>query len=350
VPALIRAIPRTHVDDRGDFGLWVRDPELLSFMQQHDIAPEAGGDVFAFGRPYREIAGALHALTGQRFNDDEAGCVGLAGSPKQRWLQLRLLHENAERWAVWWKLNRRHFTDDPSYSKVDLSPLPDPPKEAEVAADQPFPTGVRVQASRGLANDIVGPPQPVEYYRTFKDLDTGVEIRWPGNLPEVSKAKGDEIAAFAAREGYDLRGTEYTDPGSGRSNYAIQGLGLRAWQIDNIQFHTIEQELRSGHPPKLDRPARDLLMDFDPKTGTYRPENKATFLFVTREGTTGVLQVTGLVTELFRPDDVGKPARFEPPDPAENPGKPARLKSISGFYRGVQFSYKFLYTEENGSQ
>jgi hypothetical protein len=230
---------------------------------------------------------------------------------------------------------------------VGLALLPEAPKAAEVAADQPFPTGNQVLASGGLANDIVGPPQPVEYYRTFKDLDTGVEIKWPEGLPDVSKVKGDEIEAFAAREGYDLRGTEYTPSGSGRAYYAIQGLGLRAWQIDNIRYHTIEQELRGGLPPRLDRPAGDLLMDFDPKTGIYHPENKATFLFVTREGTTGVLQVTALVTELFGPDDIGKPAFPGPPDPPEDPGKPAQLKSVHGFYRGVQFSYRFLYTDGN---
>jgi len=70
VPALIRAIPRTLVDDRGDFGLHVDDPELLAFMQRHDVDPREGGQVFAFGRPYREIAGALHALTGQRSERD----------------------------------------------------------------------------------------------------------------------------------------------------------------------------------------------------------------------------------------------------------------------------------------
>jgi hypothetical protein len=352
VPALIRAIPRTLVDDRGDFGLWVLNPRLLAFMQQHDLRPEAGGWVFAFGRPYREIAGTLHALTGQRFNEDEVNCVGLAGSPKQRWLQHRVVHENATRWAVWWKKNWRRFTDDPEYAKISVPPLPDPPKVATLPADQPFPTGNSVRATVTTAGNVLGPRQPVEYYRTFKDLDTLVEIPWPEALPDPSKVKDDEIAAFAVREGYELRGTEYTAPGSGRSYYAIQAFGLRAWQVDNIRFDTIEQDLRGGNPPKLDRPARDLLMDFDPKTGIYHPENKATFLFVTREGTTGVLQLSGLVTELYRPDDVGKPARREDmrPDPPEEPGKPARLKSIRGFCRGVQYSWKVLYTEENEAQ
>jgi hypothetical protein len=346
VPGLIRAIPRTLVDDRGDFGLWVRDPELLAFMQKHDLSPEAGGDVFAFGRPYREIASALHVLTGQQFNEADLGYVGLVGSAKQRWLQRRVLHENAARWAVWWKKNWRRFTDDPDYGKISVAPLPEVPKVAEMPADQPFPTGDLVRATVTVAGNLLGPPQPGEYYRTFKDLDSGVEIRWPEDLPDATKVKGEEIAAFAARDGYDLRGTEYTAPGSGRPYFAIQSLGLRAWQIDNIRFDTIEADLRGGKPPKLDRPARDLLMDVDPKTGVYHPENKATFLFVTRDGTTGVLQVTGHVTELFRPDDLGKPARREDmrPDPPEEAGKPARLKSIRGFFRGVQYSCRFVYS------
>ncbi len=348
VPGLIRAIPRTLIDDRGDFGLWVRDAELLAFMQKHDISPEPAMPVFAFGRPFREIAGALHSLTGQRFNEADVGYVGLVGSPKQRWLQRRVLHENATRWAVWWKKNWRRFTDDPDYAKVSVAPLPEVPKVAEMPADQPFPTGNLVRATTTSANNLLGPPQTGEYYRTFKDLDSGVEIRWPEDLPDASKAKGDEIAAFAAREGYDLRGTEHTAPESGRSYYAIQGLGIRAWQIDNIRFDTIEQDLKGGKPPKLDRPARDLLIDVDRKTGVYHPENKATFLFVTRDGTTGVLQVTGLVTDLFRPDDLGKPARREDmrPEPPEGPGKPAQLKSIRGFFRGVQYSCKFIYSEQ----
>ena len=159
--------------------------------------------------------------------------------------------------------------------------------------------------------------------------------RGPRSFPTCRRSRATTIAAFAAREGLDLRGTEYTPPGSGRSYYAIQGLGLRAWQIDNSRYFTIEQELRAGKPPKLDRPAGDLLMDFDPKTGVYHPENKATFLFVTREGTTGVLQLNGLVTGLPGPDEVRM--RFRPPDPPEDPGKPAQLKSVHGAYRGVQF-------------
>ncbi len=346
MPALIRAIPRTLVENHGDFGLAVFNPALLAFMQQHDTNPGMEAWVFSFGTPYHEVTGALHALTGQRFNEELELHLALQGSPRQRWLKLRLTHGLAAQWALWWKKNWRRFTDDPAYGKISLPPLPDAPRVAAAPADQPFPTGNRVQVASGPINEIVGPPPPfLVYYRTFMDLDTGRQTTWPQELPDSLKVQADEVAAFAAREGLDLRGIEYTPPGSSRSYYAIQGLGLRAWQIDNSRYWTIEEDLRAGRPPKLDRPAGDMLVDVDPRTGTLHPENKATFLFVTREGTTGALQLNGLVTGLPGPEDARM--RFRPPDPPEEPGKPARLPSVHGAYRGVQFTYKFFYTEED---
>ena len=168
---------------------------------------------------------ALHRLTGQQFHEDELHFVDREGSPKQRWLQRWVMHDLAARWAVWWKQNWRRFTDDPAYGKLSLPPLPKAPRVAEVSADQPFPTGNRVQAAGGLANAIVGPPQALDYYRTFKDLDTGGEGPWPKELADVAKVKDEEVAAFAAREGYDLRGTEYTDPESGRVLLRHPGAG-----------------------------------------------------------------------------------------------------------------------------
>jgi hypothetical protein len=331
VPALIRAIPRTLVKAGSDYGLTINDAELLAFLQRHDLTRGEGGRLFTFGMPFREITGALHALTGQRFNEAQLNFINLSGGPAQRRLQLELFRRLAERWAGWWEENRRRFTNDPAYSRVNLPPLPEAPRRAATTSP-PFPNGEKVRASTGWAGVIVGPPQPPDSYRSFKDLDTGRESRWPAGLPAPEQAKPKDIAAWAAQEGYDLRGIEYRPPGSDRSCYALQGLGIRAWQVDNGRYATIEDELRRGRPPELGRPADELLMDFDAPAGTYRPENQATFLFVTREGATGVLQVTGLVTELFGAGDIGQPVR---------PG------GRRGFSRGVEFQYKLLYEEEN---
>ncbi|WP_406698880.1 M56 family metallopeptidase [Singulisphaera sp. Ch08] len=328
VSALIRAIPRTLLEPVSDFGLTLDDAELLAFMQRHDLDPGDTGQDFIFGRPFREITGALHTITGQKFNEDELNFVTLAGGSPQRRIQRQHFQQLAERWAMWWIKNRRRFMDDPAYDTVKLSNLLEPPGRDVVAA-QPFPTGAKVRAGSGT-NMNIGPPQTVRDARTFMDLDAGRSIKWPDELPAPEKAKPDDVAIWAAREGYDLRGIEYRPPGSDKSYYALQGFNLHLWQIDNRRYNTIEGELRGDRAPELGRPAGDLLMDFDPQTGTYHPENEATFLFVTRDGATGVLQVINLITDLIVPSDIGQPIP---------------IQRTRGSYRGVQFQYKLLYEE-----
>ncbi len=78
VPALIRAIPRTLMPPASDFGLPMDDPELLAFLRKHDLDEDDKLDGFGIGRAYREITGALHAITGQRFNEDELNSIFLS--------------------------------------------------------------------------------------------------------------------------------------------------------------------------------------------------------------------------------------------------------------------------------
>ena len=85
-----------------------------------------------------------------------------------------------------------------------------------------------------------------------------------------------------------------------------------------------------------------------PQDGSPSSREQATFLFVTREGTTGTLELNGLVTDF--PVRTRSECRLRPPDPPEQPGKPAPLPSVHGAYRGVQFTFKFLYTEEDGAR
>ncbi len=329
VPALIRAIPRTLVPSGSDYGLKMNNANLLAFLQKHDLDKGDGGPLFSFGMPFREITGALRSLTGRRFDEDELNFVSLEGGAAQRRLKLGLFQRLAAQWAGWWEGDWRRFTDDPAYSRVNLPPPPPEMPEAVPSPVQPFPTGSKVKATNGWAGAIVGPPQALDYYRTFNDLDTGRDLKWPDALGRPEAVKDDSVADWASRKGYDLQGVEFRPPGSDRSYYAIRGLGLRAWQIDDKLYGAIEGQLAAGRVPALDRPVVDLLMDFDPATKTYRPENKATFLFVTREGATGALQVDGQVTRLH-----GDRAATDP-------------EGLRGFYRGVQFGYKLLFDESD---
>jgi len=304
----------------------VEDRELKAFLQKHDLDPAAGGVHVGLGMPFREITGALKSLTGHRVNEDELNFVTLMGGPEQRLAQRRIFQRLAERWAVWWLKNRRKFTDDPAYFLVNLPQLPDLGPAGP--ADRQFPTGDAVKVTGNWANVILGPPQPQPYYRTFGDLDSGLGSKWSEELPPPEKATASDVSTYAKREGYDLRGIEYRPRDGSPPFYALECLELKAWQIENHRFGTVVEELKKGQQPELNRPAGELLVDRDPATGVYRPENEATFLFITREGATGVLQVTSQITDLFRPEDFGQPVA----------GKTNR-----GFYRGVQYQFHLFY-------
>ena len=83
VPALIRALPKTLLPSRSDFGVEVEDPELVRFAQQHDQTGKVRGlrDYVNYGRAFREVTSALHRLTGKDFGEMELNWVHLAESP-----------------------------------------------------------------------------------------------------------------------------------------------------------------------------------------------------------------------------------------------------------------------------
>ena len=70
-----------------DYGLIVPDGALTEFMQKHDLREgQQGGQYFDFGRPVREIFGALHKLTGQNFDDSELFGLHRSDDPRRQWL------------------------------------------------------------------------------------------------------------------------------------------------------------------------------------------------------------------------------------------------------------------------
>lgn len=112
-PALIRAIPKTLVPPSSDYGLIVADAALAAFMRKHDLREgQQRGQYFDFGRPVRELFGALDKLTGQDFDDSELFGLHRSVDPRRSWYQRRLLTRQAERWQTWWEAHWREFTDD----------------------------------------------------------------------------------------------------------------------------------------------------------------------------------------------------------------------------------------------
>jgi beta-lactamase regulating signal transducer with metallopeptidase domain len=166
VPALIRAIPRTLFGHLGDYGLTLDDADLLAFMQRHDLDPGDTGQDFTFGRPFREITGALHTITGQKFNEDELNFVRLEGGSPQRRIQRQHFQQLAERWATWWIKNRRRFTDDPAYARDG--------NEDATSLQRGGNNDVR----KGCAKPVCSGPDPsVNYWLTFRGRPSGRTVR-----------------------------------------------------------------------------------------------------------------------------------------------------------------------------
>jgi hypothetical protein len=332
VPALIRTLPKTLKKPGSDMGCGAEDAELLAFLQKHDLNKDDRDGMYGFGRPVREIGGALDKLTGVNQRQEEIYHVFLGGSPRQQQLQQKLFRDCAQRWATWWEANWKDHVSDEKYAVVNLPRNDDPPTTVF-----PHGPGVRI-TGRSSGHTAEADTDPNPRYEVFLDLDTGRMLGMPKQLRDLKDDphRLDKIQAWAAREGYDLMGTQYQPAGSDKTFYAIRNLGMTAWEIDARRWETIEGELKQAEPPKLDKPAGGLLLRYDDEAGEYNPIATAVFLFVTREGAAGVLFVG--VEVLDTNVKVGERVMG---DQALNP---------VGFVKGRRFSIKIVEPVEEGKR
>ena len=324
VPALIRALPKTLRKPGSDMGCRADDAELFAFMRKHDLDKEDRGEHYSFGRPVREIGGALQTLTGVKHGEEEIYGVFLQGGPHQQRMQRDLYRRCTERWATWWEENWQAHVADKKYAQVGLP-------NNDLGAAQIFPQGPTVKIGGGSSGHTAEPDSdPKAKYEVFYDLDTGRRSRFPKELESLKDDphRLDKIQAWAAREGFDLMGTHFYATGRKEPHYAIRSLGLTAWEIDAERYKTIDEEITRPEPLKIGSPAAGLLLHYDEERRELNPAIPAAFLFVTREGTYGVLLVG--VEVLDTNVKVGMTASGEQ---AFNP---------VGFYKGRRFSVKIV--------
>lgn len=315
VPALIRAIPRTLVLPSSDYGLKVGDQELTAFMQAHDLSGASGGPYFDFRRPEPEILGALHRLTGQNLDDGQLGMF-LSEDPRRQVLQRRIYARQARRWQTWWEQNWRTFTDDAAYEKVHL----------DVADDEPMPPAARAPGKnarlRGEIHRIVLSPanEPGPHVSHFYDLDTGRQPLWPAELPRDDTARDAKpLEDWAARSGADLMCVTHR-AADGTETYVLRALGMKVREITPRDVRNLESSLAAGTLPE-GRPVGERLIHVDPASGQPVPDANAAFLFVTREGNFGLIEITDRVTRAANLNGLAG----DPPAGA-------------GFHRGVRFN------------
>ncbi|HUS34692.1 MAG TPA: carboxypeptidase-like regulatory domain-containing protein, partial [Verrucomicrobiae bacterium] len=339
IPALIRTIQKTLRPSGSDCGINVTDVEVLRFMQGNDVSTVEGYAKdrvagFDMARPVREVAASLHKLTRTNLNEAEIFQTFLEGGEPQRAAQRMAYYRVANNWANWWKENAGRFVQDASTNDVELS-IAMPPTSKAQSSNQGFLTGPNIKLTGGTSGAVL---RPVEYGTNCAlQLTVGRRINLPSELLKTATASLRAVEDWAMSAGADLAGGQYSDGDSTKAYFALQGIGMQAWEVSNESWGEIEKILERGAFPTLGRRAGDWLMKYDEVQNHYRPEKKATFVFITRDGLQGILRVTAQVTESSAPRTG---LLYIPPDES---GEDQR--TTSGFESGVQFDYRFFYAE-----
>lgn len=327
VPALIRALPKTLLPPGSDMGLVAEDVELVAFAQKYDLDKEHRGKEYGFGRPVREICGALKALTGQDLGEDDLVHVMLEGSPsqqQQQQLRRRLYRRVTEQWAEWWNQNGRGLVGDERFTAVRLPPAADAEDIPPPSPDSRLKTDVG-GGHRGWFLESVESPK-AEF--VFYDFDIGRVGRLPPKWRNVERdeiaKRQEEIAFWAIREGYDLMGTEYEAKG-GQKVFALRSLGMHTWELAAERWKTTFEDVTLKQLQEQGRPAGKFLFHQTGEGDEIAPRERATFLFVTRHGTPGILFVG---VEIL--DDTLKPGGVIMGDTELDP---------VGFRKGRRFAY-----------
>ena len=320
IPGLIRAIPKSLFPGCSDYGLLVEDPELSAFMKEHDNDRNRRGRHFSLGRPVREVFSALHELSGKDFDDNELYSIHLREHPREQFLQRSLFQRKAKKWQAWWNKNWTRYVDDVNYGSFELEKLPPFDPANQIPFSGRFVKGST--AGEGTAEMTLSPIG--EPGTKFLDLDTGFRPKLDIAIPNTSDRQA-QLSEWTAGNGADLMCEEIITK-DGTVSYVLRGFGLRLWRIKQRDVENLEKRLRTGNA-ELSPFEGDLLTAVDPVTKKPLPNQNASFVFETRQGGLGVIQITDRITKVQ--DLTGQPAGFGP-------------KGV-GFFKGVKFNFRSIY-------
>lgn len=325
VPALIRAIPGTLRKPGSDMGLNAYDADLFKFAQQHELNPRADERHYGFGRPVREVCGALQKLTGQQFTEQQIFGTFLGGVPPDRRQARERYYAVAKTWADWWEQHWDEFVNDESYAKVGLPALVRsvPPRPGAVVATVGSRTGLILQS--------VLDPQAKQ---VFYDIDSH---RF-AELPDKWRSSGDieahleEIIDWARQQGFDLMGTEYVSPAGGQPVFALRGIGMRTWELNPERWKAERNSVTLEMLREEGRQMIGLLLrrNRDKSSEVIDPRATASFLAVTSEENPVQLHV-GVEVQ----NDRKRPGTFFQGDPELNPVADSKGRRFAVMYLDV---------------
>jgi hypothetical protein len=257
----------------------------LKWAQLHDLDASNREELYGIGRPVREILAALSQLTDQKMDEEGLWHVSFGGTELQSQLKRELFARVATKWADWWEQHAKQYVQDPAYTHVNL---PQPPAKAANAV----PAEAHYKTCRAHGNCVLESVFNPKANQTFYDLDTGRVVGLPEKWRKVTNLEPlpDEILAWATHEGFDLMGTRHTAP-DGQAYYVLRGINLQAWELGQERWKKVFADITVEALQAEGRPNDGLLLHFDEASQAIDPEAVAPFLYITRQGTPGMLFV-----------------------------------------------------------
>jgi hypothetical protein len=256
VAALIRVLDKPELTTGSDYGAYVPDPDLMTFMQRHRTFPEKDKNYFLYGRPINEISTTLAKLTKEA-------------------------NGTRSKWQEWWSTHKNDFPETDLHTRHPAPGDRDLIDEAGVARFGPlFPSGKNVEL--GPVHEVELPFDGYVNSRSYIDFDTGRAYQYYEGI-SADEAKSADYSAVRARW---LRRTGV----DAHCNASVTGIDLQLWLIDNSRWDTLPAEVHAGGRLNLGREATEWMTPFRRNNTDFREDQLGTFLFITRECGRGVIQ------------------------------------------------------------
>jgi hypothetical protein len=279
----------------------------------------------------REVFGSLQRLTNHDIDWEPFRFLLHSEDPRRQQMLREVAQSHAERWQTWWEENWQTYTKDDAYHLVKLPALP--------AAEQ-FPPARLDFTSRmggGWSGSVVSPADETNRYATrLLDLDIGLRVAWPSNVPATEEgAQSPELLAWAREHGVDLT-CVVQKSSDGTPKYVLRVIDMSVARISPQDARNLDKRFQSGETPSdnataarlgglkwvnnliLQMSAGEFLTLDDSETN-----EKTAYLYQTKQGNYGLIEITDLITQTG--DLTGTPAGMEPRG--------------TGFHRGVKFDH-----------
>lgn len=266
--------------------------------------------------------------------------------------QRTLFLNHAKKWADWWSKNWQNFVDNEADAQLVLNEK-SLRQVAQAIAEMPqlaiptkIPCGPTVK---------IGGEMSYHSFERYFNLDISSKTPRPKELFKKSpKDKPSaELLAWARRNGIDLLRIEIKRPDDEKTYYGYQPVDMKVWKIENRRVKNLEKELQKSKD--LDLPLwKGPLSSVDKMEGEIDEKQQASFLFITKQGACGVIQIrSGVSGNVGSSSIMGmRPRAFSYwfiyrslEKPSKTDSKKPEPWEISKRYKPAFLRYQFLHHE-----